>query len=483
MKVVLIRPAKFLPYKWLVQPLGLMYIVAALRQKGFHDVHIIDMHLDQMTPEETAARALAMNPDVVGFSAMTLEYKVATQLAEIIKKANPKIHTILGGPHATTAPHDVISNPWMDFAAFHEGEETVPHLLEVLRDGGNLEDVDGIGYMKDGSVHMNKDRKLIDDLDTLPMPAWDAIEFERYLHESDYTMMTAHNRFMIMMTSRGCPYRCTYCHNIFGKRARRRSPEHVMEEISTLYNKYGIREIAIADDIFNVDAKRAEKICDLIIASGMKLKISFPSGLRGDIMEDKLIKKLKQAGTYYVAYAIETVVPRLQKIIRKGLNVEKVREAIERTNKAGIMTTGFFMFGLPTEKKEDVLATVEFALSSKLNMASFMVLQPFPGTTIVDQIKELGYEVDLDVDAVDYFKVNNKYGELDREELTALLKKANLRFSLNWRRILNTFILIPNKFNLVRVMMFFLKASFRMHRAVKHKEDMLPMQAVQKEAA
>jgi radical SAM superfamily enzyme YgiQ (UPF0313 family) len=443
-RIYFIKPNNLLPYNFVTQPLGIMYLTSVLRRHG-HEVGFLDLRIHRMPPADAAEKALAFEPDIVGFSTLTLEYSVVAQVAKEIKARKPGVLTIVGGPHASTDPEAILANPDIDYLCFGEAEDTMPEFVDAALNGGDASQVKGIGFRENGSMVKTEERPLIQELDDIPMPAWDIIEMEPYFDVPNFNIVVAHRRTMPIFTTRGCPYRCTYCHNIFGKRARQRSPENVLEEMKILHDKYGIREFQVIDDVFNINNERAIEICDLILQSGMKIFLSFPNAIRGDIVTPELVAKMKEAGAYKVNYAIETASPRLQKMVKKRVKLDKLKEAIRITNEAGIWTHGFFMMGFPTETREEVQMTVDYACTSKLNTAGFFVLQPFPGTEIWDQIKGMGIDIPFDSDLVNYFQASYKISEVEPEELFKIVKNANRRFYLNPLRGFNTLMRMPKK--------------------------------------
>lgn len=466
-RIFFIKPTNLLPYTFVTQPLGVMYLTSVLRRRGGHETALLDMRLRRTPVEAAVEQALAFEPDLVGFSTLTLEYSVVRRLARALKERRPQVKTVLGGPHATTDPEGVLANPDIDFLVLGEGEETFPELVETLEADGDPAGVKGIAYREDGKAVFTEPRPLIQDLDALPMPAWDILDLEPYFDLPNFNIIVAHRRTMPIFTSRGCPYRCTYCHNIFGKRTRLRSAENVMEEIRILYDRYGIREFQVIDDVFNIHRGRAEEICDRIAASGMQLYLSFPNAIRGDIVKPGLVRKLKQAGTYKVNYAIESASPRIQEMVKKKVNLPRLKEAIAFTNEAGLWTHGFFMMGFPTETREEVEMTIDYACKAKLNTAGFFVLQPFPGTEIWEQIHGMGIRIDFDPDVVNYFQANYKISELTPEELFDLVKRANRRFYLNPARTLNTLARLPHKKQLLLLSWMFLQRALGLARVKK----------------
>lgn len=265
---------------------------------------------------------------------------------------------------------------------------------------------------------------------------------------------------MSIFTSRGCPFHCIYCHNIFGKRYRTRSPENVLAEIKTLIEKYSIRDFEIIDDSFNLDMKRAKEICDLIIRENLNIKISFPNAIRGDIMDEELLYKLKRAGTYLLTYAIETGSPRLQRFIKKNINLFQIKWAISQTVKLGIFTHGFFILGFPTETKEEILKTIEFASQVDLHTATFFIANPYRGTELSRIARQMGKDVNIDFDNYSYAAANFNLSEVEDKEFFRLQRKAYRVFYLNMRRIFRILKSHPYKRGLLGYFFLFLKRAF-----------------------
>ncbi len=242
-----------------------MYIASVIRERSNHEVSIIDTQAENLVVGDAAKRVESYKPDIVGISTLSLEAPYMYQLAKEIKKSGPDLKIIVGGPHATTGPKETLSNESVDYLVLGEGEEAVFELIQSLEKGQPVDQIQSIGYKKNGQLIFTPRRQGLENLDSLPFPAWDLINFESYYKLFNFNLISAHKRYMPVFTSRGCPYRCTYCHNVFGKKYRARSPENVFREIEYLYKNYEIREFQIIDDNFNLKKDRAIQICNLIV--------------------------------------------------------------------------------------------------------------------------------------------------------------------------------------------------------------------------
>jgi len=460
--VALLRTPKMLGYpftNFLCFPLGLMYLAAALREWGGHRVSIIDPKVEPISYPEIISMIDQCAADYVGISGMTYEADEVHIMAGLIKKAYPEKTVVVGGVHASVAPEELVGDPAIDYVVLGDGEQSFVRLIEQVESGNPYPEIPGVGYRRNGAQVIHP-RKIPDhDLDSLPFPAWDLVDLEKYFPKVRQSVIYAHKRYMSIFTSRGCPYRCVYCHPVFGKKFRMRSPENVFEEIKILYEKYGIRELHVADDCFNLDVPRAERILELLVENKLDLHISFPNGLRADRLTPGLLRRMKDAGTYMVSYAIETASPRLQKLIKKNVRLDKVREIIEQTNRLGIIANGFFMLGFPGETREELAMTIDYACSSKFHTASFFVVTPNPGTELYDMVRDA---IGKKADEGGTFHYFHTYGicEVDDEELQLLLKKANYRFYFNPLRMFRFFSLLPHKRSLPMLFMRFAKRSF-----------------------
>lgn len=408
-------------------PMGLMYLASVLRKHGHH-VKILDTRLNN---KEINLKKIIydFDPEVVGLSALTIESEKMHFIASEVKKINKDIKVIAGGPHPTSYPEDTLNNMAIDFVVRGEGEVTIVELLSSFNNG--YKNIPGICYRENGKIFRTSEREPIGDLDSLPFPSWDLINIDEYSRRLSMSMV-GFRRYMGLFTSRACPYRCIYCHNMFGKKFRARSPENVISEIEMLVKYYNIYDFEIYDDIFNFDRARTERIMDLIIEKELKILLSFPNGLRTDRLDIELLEKMKRAGVYYISIAVETASERLQKYIKKNLNLKKVNEIINNCAELGIFTRGFFMLGFPTETEEEIKKTIRFAVKSKLHTAYFFIVTPFKGTEMGDlagNLEKIPYR------DYDYFTGYFNLSNVSTKKLLYYQLVAWILFNLNPYRI------------------------------------------------
>jgi len=433
-------------------PLGLLYLASYLKGHGHTDVTIIDARHERLDHRGLANRLKGLSPDLVGISGMSMESSEVHRLAGLAKESNKKCKVVVGGPYATSSPEYIMRDQNIDFAVIGEGERTMVKLADSLGNGNDFSQISGLAYRKNQSCVVNPAAEMIEDLDSLPFPAWDLIDikgyFSRFKHHSETPFPSSRN-IAPLFTSRGCPYQCTYCHNIFGKKIRFRSVRNVIREIEILVNDYGVKEIEIIDDCFNFDIPRAKEICDEIIRRKIKVAISFPNALRVDRMDEELILKLKQAGTHVIFYAIESASPRIQKNIRKNLNLDRARQIIARTIQEGIITCGYFMLGFPTETKEEMLQTIRFAKEEGFHIINMFFVTAPPNTVMFNEMFGKSSE-GANVKINRYQKLSYNKSAVSDRELRCIWSRGHREFYLRPRQIWRIWRAVPDKRILLR---------------------------------
>ena len=258
---------------------------------------------------------------------------------------------------------------------------TALDLMRAWEQGRPLDTVEGIVFRReDGQIVRTPPRPVIEDLNRMPLPAYHLMDLEPYIRAEQVSEFTGQfHRSMELSTSRGCPYLCIYCHPIFGKKFRGRSPENVMNDILLLHNKYQVREFVIWDDTFTMDVQRAKAICDLIVAAGLKIHLQLRGGVRVERMDEELMSKLKMAGAETMAVGVESAVDRIQKLIKKNLSIRKVDNFLDLTEKYRMTTIGLMMLGFPGETLAEAKESIRWACASKLHYTGCPLL---PGDSV-----------------------------------------------------------------------------------------------------
>lgn len=451
-RVVLLKPYQEVPGLVASPPLGLLYLVSAIRERfgDTVDVQVLDMKSRVLDPDWLDEPLRRYRPDVVGVSALNCEAASAQRIAKLVKAIDPSIVTVLGGPYPHRRAAELLESTDFDWLFDGMAERTFPEALHRHFAGEPLgTDIPGFSHRTAIGSFVSSTTDAVRDLDELPIPAWDLIDFERYSHQP--TMMTTlkGTRYATIFTSRGCPYKCNYCHDLFGKRFIYRSVDRVIAEIEHLHEKYGVDEFEIIDDIFNLHKPRLKKIMAEVNRRWPgKLSFCFPNGVRADIIDESVLDALAEAGTYAMAVAVETVTPRLQKLIQKNLEVDQVRRVIDWADDRGIMVVGFFMVGFPTETPEEMQATVDFAIESRLSTGHFFTVTPQPGTPLypLAQSENPAALAQLAIDEKEGGSYRNTLSWYERAygfPLGSFRKKAYMRFYGSPRRIWRIYNRVP----------------------------------------
>jgi radical SAM superfamily enzyme YgiQ (UPF0313 family) len=433
-----------------VHPLGIMMIAAQARKAGHEDVRILDMKVEDWLPERCVDELVKLQPDVVGLSAMTYEAGCLHEVAKLVKQRLPRAVVVAGGPHPSVAAADVLKDANVDLVVRGEGEFIFADVLDGVRDArSDWSGCLGLSWRRGDEVVHEPDRSPPQNLDEMPFPAWDLVEHAKYHKVPRGGVIYAHEEFATMFSSRACPWRCTYCHNSYGKTFRERSAEHVLAEIELLVTRYGVKELVFMDDIFNFKPERAKKIARGIIERGYKLALTFPNGFRGDILDEELVVLLKQAGMYRCMVAVESASPRMQKVMKKHLKIDKVERIVDFIAKQGVMVHGAFMLGFPTETEDEMRATIDWAARSSFHTAAFFRVIPFKGTELFTQVEHAGFDLPTDWSAYEPYQTDINLSTVPESTITRLRKSAYRRFYFNPKRLWRIFTLIPNKTNML----------------------------------
>ena len=370
----------------IIPPTGLAYIAAVLLKHSFA-VKILDANAERLDDREIKEAIRREAPTVVGITSTTPCISEALAIARLAKEVNKDPQVIMGGPHPSILPHEIIEDENVDIVVRGEGEYTMLELMTRISNGRGFDDIVGITYQKNGKIVDNPPRPLIANLDELPYPPYHLLlPMDRY-----YSAQTKKSNFCNILTSRGCPFQCNYCNkSIFGSRFRARSVENIIGEIKYLVRDYDIHEFQIIDDTFTLDTSRLERFCEAIKQEKLDIVWKCGNGVRVSGLTKELLKLMKEAGCYSLAFGIESGNQKILDNIGKKITLEESRNAIKLCKEVGIFTVGFFMLGNLGENEETMKQTIEFAKSLNPDVAQFMILVPYPGTKIGDIIEKEG---------------------------------------------------------------------------------------------
>ncbi|MFH1190120.1 MAG: radical SAM protein [Candidatus Omnitrophota bacterium] len=431
-RVLLIKPAS--RYYYTVSPnLGLGYLAAALRKAG-HDVALLDCDKEKMTPDGFERYVRGVSYDLAGFQLYTNALASARKQVDAVRRCMKDAVIVIGGPHVSGDPRQALSYiDAADIAIIGEGERSIVEIARLTRgllNGASMKDIPNIGYRDaHGAIAINPS-SYIEDLDAIPMPAWDLIDPRSY---PDAPHGTFARSFPVapIVTSRGCPYTCTFCASftVHGRKMRRRSAGSVIDEIVYLNRDYGVREVHIEDDNFTMGKAYAKEVLAGIIDSGVDIWISLPNGVRIDALDEEMLRLMERAGVYSFGIGIESGSDRILRKLRKDLTTGDIEEKVKLVKAhSRIRMTGFFLMGHPEETVEDIEKSIEFALRLRIDRASFSPIMPLPGSAIYEEWKRK-----IDIGGVDwhkflYYQFVPSVSPIGTEVLERLLKKANMRF-------------------------------------------------------
>lgn len=423
----------FSKYYHKLPTLGIGYIAAFLNKNGYKNVSIIDRTLHINESEGLIKDILDKRPDILGFYSVSENYKFILQIFQRIKKERPEIITVIGGPHVYGLPEASVRPECVDFGIYGEGETAFLELLESDFDPAKFPLIKGLIYKKKGEVRVN-DLALIHNLDEIPFPARHLYPpLEMYMPSIvTYKKLPATG----MLTSRGCNSRCAFCHSGKGEFGLRfHSPEYVIEEIKHLQKDFGIKEFFIFDDTFVANKQRAIKICEEIIRQN--LNISWSCNAKVNYLSEDLLKIMRQAGCWLLQVGVESGNQRILNTMRKGITLEKVRNACKAAYKLGFHIKAFYIIGNAGETVETLDDTIKFMVSLPVHYASINLMTPLPGTELWDNVDKYGTFDKNKIEEINYLSDKPTfipYG-LNEEILLKKFREAYIKFYLNPRTI------------------------------------------------
>jgi anaerobic magnesium-protoporphyrin IX monomethyl ester cyclase len=439
MKILLINP--FQKTRYPQPPLGLAMLAAVLEPKG-HSVTILDLTCQNL-PEIDAAQIIDKEkPDVVGITAMTSTINSALKIATTIKQTDQTIIVVLGGPHASILPEETLmENPAIDFVVRGEGERTLVELVDALFvNANNFNEILGLTFRGQSGVASSPPRPPIINMDELPFPAFHLLSKGKYrLHPPFGRRSPA----MPIMISRGCPYSCIFCSkSVFGNKYRHNSPQYVVNQIQSLIDDFGVREIKFYDDVFTLDKKWVTAICEEL--KQRRIDIPWTCETRVNLVDFDLLKTMHAAGCYMIAYGVESGDQGILNQVGKCTTLNQIDSAFNLTHKARINTVGYFMLGAPNETPCTIQKTIDFAKVINPDFVQFSIATPYPGTEL-NRIASQKKRLPKDWNAYVYANLKSapnsafEISDMSIEELRVWNKKAYTSFYLRrsyvWKRL------------------------------------------------
>ncbi len=451
-------------YSLVTPPLGLLYIAAHLREHFALDIRIINQRAAGWTSQRLIKEIVAFEPHVVGLGCMTPSAHVLPEITQGIRDSLPEALMVLGGPHISALQTAAVAATAADIGVVGEGEMVMEQVMRAYIEGGAMDSIPGlIRREPDGAVVRNPGSvPLIENLDALPMPAYDLIDVPTYWRQPGMPTIPRRN-YVSLFSSRGCPYNCMYCHNVFGRGFRGHSVERILEEIKCAKSRYGADEIEFVDDCFNLDRKRLMDYSQRLCSEIGPIKTAFPNAIRADILDDETADALTNAGMYYTALALESGTKRIQKLIGKRLDIEKFCNATALCNERRVFTNGFVMLGFPTETAREMEETIRVAADSKLHVASFFRVTPFPNTALFAYVKENAPEKlnEVHYNDMEYWRVKVNLADVEDAVLDRYLGRAYREFYFRPGRIVRILRDYPRPFLLPAYVGMFMKRVLR----------------------
>jgi anaerobic magnesium-protoporphyrin IX monomethyl ester cyclase len=360
-------------------PLGVAYLAAYLRGNGKHSVDIIDMNAQPVELQNIPWR----DWDVVGISGDTSRHNEVLEIAAHAKEAGRIVVT--GGYHVTFLDEEALRTGNVDYVVRGEGEEIFAELVDALADGGDISKVNGISYLDaDGNVVRTPDALPVQHLDELPMPARDLLPMK------EYKSSLAGRPLTTMVSSRGCPYNCTFCSSseFAGIKWRCRSPQNIADEIENVVDTYGYRAIAFLDDNFTINPKHVIEICDELQRRGIDVAWWCFSRVDTIVKNVSMVERMAESGLKMVFLGLESGSKEILDKYHKKITTDIAAKAVEILKGFGIRIWGSFIVGGLDDTKETVRQTVTYAKQLGIDIAEFSVLTPFPGTALYKQAED-----------------------------------------------------------------------------------------------
>jgi anaerobic magnesium-protoporphyrin IX monomethyl ester cyclase len=440
---------------YVVPPLGLGYLATALRSAGFDDIIILDCVKEALDFTQLKNRLKELRPHVVGFQVFSSDFLSVKRSIDMTRDLFPQSIIVAGGPHISATGSQALEDlPGLDYAIVGEGEVSLPLLIRRLLGGQQIhfDEIPGLIRRTPDAITPNE-RELIEDLDSLGMPAWELMPPHTY---PDAPQGAFYRQFPIapIASSRGCNYSCAFCGSPenMGKKLRFRSLDHLFAEMEMLYTQYGVREFHFVDDMFNASKARVMEFCRILDSKNWNINYTFPNGLRLNTIDAEMLNAMKKTGAYAFTVGIESGSQRILDLMNKKLKLETIREKLDLINNSGLEPSGFFIVGFPGETKEDLRMTLRFAKSLPIKRAHFSNFLPLPGTEATRKLLESGEIQAPDWSDLCYSKVPYAPTGMTRAELKSFQRRAFLEFHLRPKILFKMLGEIRSWFHLISIL-------------------------------
>ncbi len=418
-------------------PRGVAVIAAVARDMG-HEVFVEDQYATHRGAAHIADFVVKNDVDILGLSVLSPNVPMVEEIVRLVKGRRNKTHIVLGNTHASYFSKQMLEENEIDSVVLGEGEKTFAEVLRRIESGESLAGIPGLSYREDGRIHLGRAAPQIENLDKLPRPAWELFNLDHYIAPP---RLIFQDRLLALESSRGCPWKCSYCAQyLWTPKVRKRSMESVVEEIQWAVEKFGVSSFGFEDAVFPWSEKDGLEFADLMERRALSKKIRWFSTTRSDLVTKPLLGAMKKSGCLYVLYGFESASAKHLKAAGKDIDPRRAFETMKMTREAGLLAYGVFMIGFPDETPTEAKATIRYAVDLDPDVASFARVTPYPGTPLYEK-----YQRHLGADTPSW-QWNNQYRPLKNEkmwelpgmsttQIMSLLQEAMLRFYLRPRII------------------------------------------------